>query len=262
MWRACARAAGLTAGLAAAVGALLAALPVTAVAVAATPPKTVASACPAPQAAVQEFFLPADCVGCWAEPAAAATSAWRFDWITPTSDSAPLAAGALPEAVERALRLGQGQDVTSTSGGQQVRRQAAHAPLAGLQIRVESGPAWQGYFATQLALRKPGRADAAATATATHSNALPPGSSAWLALVELVSAGSDGTPVARALVRSVAGPLPLDALAMLKPGQAMTHLRALRWPASAEPLHLQARAWIEGPDGRLLAVVADRCPAP
>ena len=268
MWRACARAAGLTAGLAAAVGALLAALPVTAVA--ATPPKTVASACPAPQAAVQEFFLPADCVGCWAEPAAAATSAWRFDWITPTSDSAPLAAGALPEAVERALRLGQGQgqgqgqDVTSTSGGQQVRRQAAHAPLAGLQIRVESGPAWQGYFATQLTLRKPGRAGAAATATtaATHSTALPPGSSAWLALVELVSAGSDGTPVARALVRSVAGPLPLDALAMLKPGQAMTHLRALRWPASAEPLNLQARAWIEGPDGRLLAVVADRCPPP
>ena len=119
-------------------------------------------------------------------------------------------------------------------------------------MRMASGPAWQGYFGTQLTLRLTGRPGAAKTTTA-----LPAGSTAWLALVELVRAGSDGTPVARALVRSVAGPLPLTALA---PNQTMTHLRALRWPASAEPLHLQARAWIEGPDGRLLAVVADRCP--
>ena len=86
--------------------------------------------------------------------------------------------------------------------------------------------------------------------------ALPAGSSAWLALVEQVSAGSDGTPIARSLLRSVAGPLPL---ASLQPGKPLTHLRALRWPASAEPTRLQARAWIEAPDGRLLAVAADQC---
>ena len=71
-----------------------------------------------------------------------------------------------------------------------------------------------------------------------------------------MSAGSDGTPIARSLLRSVAGPLPLGTL---QPGKTMTHLRALRWPASAEPTRLQARAWIEGPDGRLLAVAADAC---
>lgn len=222
-------------------------------ALAATPSKTVVSACPAQQAAVQEFFMPADCADCWAAPAGAAPGAWRFDWITPAADSAPLAAGALPEAVERSARLGLGPPQAG-NGRQQMQHQAARPPLAGLQMRMESGPAWQGYFGTQLTLRLTDRAGAARTTTT-----LPAGSTAWLALVELVRAGSDGTPVARALVRSVAGPLPLTAL---RPGQAMTHLRALRWPASAEPRHLQARAWIEGPDGRLLAITADRCPPP
>ena len=100
---------------------------------------------------------------------------------------------------------------------------------------------------------------------AAASSRLPAGSSGWLALVEPVPAGSDGTPVARALVRTVAGPLALDAA---PPDQALirrirptgvTHLRALRWPAGAEPTRLQARAWIEGPDGTILAVAADHC---
>ena len=222
-------------------------------ALAATPPKIVASACPAPQAAVQEFFMPADCTDCWAAPAGAAPGAWRFDWITPTTDSAPLAAGALAESADRAARVGPSLAQTG-SGSQAMQRQTARPALTGLQMRMQSGPAWQGYFGTQLTLRLTGRPGAIQAATA-----LPVGSTAWLALVELVRAGSDGTPVARALMRSVAGPLPLTALA---PNQTMTHLRALRWPASAEPLHLQARAWIEGPDGQLLAVVADRCPPP
>ena len=218
---------------------------------AATPPKPATSACPAPQAAVQEFFMPADCADCWAAPAGAAASAWRFDWIIPAADSAPLAAGALAESADRAARTGQ-SPARAGSGSQAIQRQAARPPLSGLQMRMESGPAWQGYFGTQLTLRLAGRPGATQA-----TRARPAGSTAWLALVELVRAGSNGTPVARALVRSVAGPLPLTALA---PNQTMTHLRALRWPASAEPLHLQARAWIEGPDGQLLAVVADRCP--
>lgn len=225
-------------------------------ALAAPPPKAPVSACPTPQATVQEFFLPADCADCWAAPAGAAPGAWRFDWITPAADTAPLAAGALPEAVDRAARLGLGAPQAG-NGHQQMQRQAARPTLAGLQMRMESGPAWQGYFGTQLTVRLTGRPD-----TTQAIPALLAGSTAWLALVELVRAGSDGTPVARALVRSVAGPLPLDALRTLKSGQSMTHLRALRWPTSAEPLHLQARAWIEGPDGQLLAVVADRCPPP
>ncbi len=152
-----------------------------------------------------------------------------------------MAAAALPEAADRIARLGLALPGTSQTLQQ---AHAAPPPLAGLRLKASSGPAWQGYFGVQLTLQtRPG-------------TALPAGSTAWLALVEQVDAGSDGTPVARSLLRSVAGPLPLGTL---QPGKPLTHLRALRWPTSAEPTRLQARAWIEGPDGRLLAVAADAC---
>ena len=224
-------------------------------------PKGPGTACPPAQAATLERLFSADCADCWSAPATPpATSApsakprsaapgngrtgpalWRFDWITPGADGAPLAAGALPEAADRVARLG-----FEWSGLSQTLQQSrvAAPPLAGLRIKASSGPAWQGYFGVQLTLQT------------TSATALPAGSTAWLALVEQVSEGSDGTPVARSLLRSVAGPLPLTTL---QAGKPMTHLRALRWPASAEPTRLQARAWIEGPDGRLLAVAADAC---
>ncbi len=201
------------------------------------------SSCPGARASVRENLFSADCAGCWAATGPA-TNGWRWDWITPGSASAPLAAGALPESAERALRLG----LPALPADQaQVHTRATLPALPGLRLHMVSGPAWQGYFGLEMRLRSSGKSP------------LPKGSSAWLALVELVPAGSDGSPVARALVRSVAGPLPLDALNALQPGQPMTHLRALRWPASAEPTRLQARGWIEGPDGTILATAADRC---
>ena len=209
-------------------------------------------ACPPAQAATLERLFSADCADCWSAPAAqilpAAPGAakpgpatWRFDWITPGAEGAPLAAGALPEAADRVARLG-----LALPGASQTLQQARAAPLplAGLRLKASSGPAWQGYFGVQLTL------------LTNRQTALPAGSTVWLALVEQVDAGSDGTPVARSLLRSVAGPLPLSTL---QPGKPLTHLRALRWPTSAEPTRLQARAWIEGPDGRLLAVAADAC---
>ncbi len=215
---------------------------------AALPAAAAAPACPAPQAAVAEALFSADCAQCWAAAAGPTVpaNAWRFDWISPGGDAAPLAAGALPESAERGQRLGAAAAATSPAPA---RWQAAGKPLPGLHLRVESGPAWQGYFGLQLSLT--------ATKRAAHTTTLPAGATAWLALVEQVPAGNDGSPIRRALVRSVAGPLPLHAL---QPGKTMTHLRALRWPASAEPTRLQARAWIEAADGRLLAVAADRCP--
>ena len=54
----------------------------------------------------------------------------------------------------------------------------------------------------------------------------------------------------------MAGPLPLGAL---RPGQPLNHLAALRWPEGTQVDRLQARGWVEGPDGALLAVAADHC---
>jgi len=196
--------------------------------------------CPPGGAQLAEAFIAADCADCWTAPAPAPATAratprgWRLDWITPAGDDAALSAAALPEAAERARRAA---SAPAPTGWPPARR-----------LDVASGPAWAGYFGVQLRLQR--------TPPQPHSTRLPPGSTGWLALVELLPAGTDGTPVPRALVRSVTGPLPVDGAG------PVSHLRALRWPEGARAERLQARGWIEGPDGRVLLMAADRCPAP
>jgi hypothetical protein len=197
--------------------------------------------CPRGGAAVVERFISADCPDCWAAPDVASTpaGAWLFDWIAQTTagNDAPLAAAANTEAQERAQRAGG----PSPTGAQSLTVRTTLPHSAGLKLNVQSGPAWNGYFGLRLEAR--GR--------------VPAGSSAWLALVELIPANAEGSVAERQLVRSVAGPLPLDAL---RAGRATSHLRALRWPETAQPTRLQARGWIEAPDGALLAIATDRCP--
>ncbi len=219
-------------------------------ALAALQPAVAKPACPAATAATLERVYSADCPGCWADdrpPAGhpgGARPGWLFDWIVPAATDAALAAGALPESTERLQRLRPGSRAALPDVAPLQALGAPRRSLAAGGLQVQSGPAWHGYFGLELRLAGPAR------------SRLPAGSSGWLALVEQVPAGSDGTAVPRALVRSVAGPLALDSAPR---GLPISHLRALRWPAGAEPTRLQARAWIEAPDGRLLLVVADRC---
>lgn len=200
-----------------------------------------APTCPRAGAAVLERFISADCPDCWSAPtvAAAPPGAWLFDWIaaTPADTEAALAAAATVEAQERAQRAGGPAPI----GLQTLNVRGTLPRTSPLRLSVQSGPAWSGYFGLRLEAR--GR--------------VPAGSSAWLALVEMIPANAEGSVAERQLVRSVAGPLPLDGL---RGGRAMSHLQALRWPETAEPTRLQARGWIEGPDGALLAIATDRCP--
>jgi len=153
---------------------------------------------------------------------------------------APLSAAASPESGARAERaMGQ----APATGAQQARRQDRLPAPKGLRLQVQSGPAWSGYFGLQLTVQGP----------------LPAGSSGWLALVEHLPAGSEGSAVPRQLLRSVVGPLDLGSAAGRGGAQ---HLRALRWPAGAEPARLEARGWVEAADGQLLAVSEARCKAP
>ena len=212
---------------------------------AASAAKAAASAtCPSARAATQEVFIAADCDSCWSAPPADSSQAfggWRFDWIMPGAADAPLAGAALREAGDRLQRLAQ---TAPPANAQRQHRQKSAAGPGPITLDVAAGLPMNGYYALQLSVgSRPGQA-------------LPAGSSAWLALVEMVPAGRDGTPVARALVRSVAGPLSLQAL---RPGKALDHLAAMRWPEGAQIDRLQARGWVEAPDGRLLAVVAERC---
>jgi hypothetical protein len=107
-------------------------------------------------------------------------------------------------------------------------------------LTVASGPAFNGYIGVQLDGR--GR--------------WPAGTSAWIALVESVPSGTDGTPVPRQLVRTVAGPLEP---AELRSGERWRVLRSMRWPETAKPERLHARAWLERADGRIVAMAGERC---
>jgi hypothetical protein len=203
-----------------------------------------AKACPTNTAALSEVFIAADCADCWAAARPQARPAvrpgWRLDWISPAGADAALSAAALPEAADRASRR-------AALGA---RTDAAPPPRnATWQLAVVSGPAWNGYLGVQLKLQPstPGKPPAR----------LPEGSTAWMALVELLPAGSEGSATDRALVRSVVGPLPL-----LDTQRNFQQLRALRWPETAKPERLQARAWIESPSGQVLLMAADRCPPP
>ena len=194
---------------------------------------------------MREIFIAADCSHCWGEAAAEAKApaGWRFDWIVPAAEDAAMAVAALPEAAERAQRAS-GAAGRPAPGAQTTQHRPPLAARPTPRLSVVSGLPWQGYIGVELSLRQEG------------TRRWPAGSSAWVALVELVDAGTEGTPVSRALVRTVAGPLPLPQAGK----RPLKHLKALRWPATALPERLQARAWIEGPNGALLAVAADRCP--
>jgi len=185
--------------------------------------------CPAPEARVLlERFIPADCEACWREGTPPTGAPAVLDWIVPSprGEEAPLSAAALPEARGRAGAL--------VADATLPRRHALTAP-ASLRVAVLDGPAWNGYVGLQLQVQQPG-------------GALPKGAVGYLALIENVAAGDEGTPVARRLVRVLAGPLPLD------PSQGTNdHLRALRIPLGARIERLGSVGWVENAAGQVLA---------
>ena len=186
--------------------------------------------CPAPAARVLlERFVPADCEACWRDAVAPAGAPAVLDWIVPSAygDEAPLSAAAFAEAADRAGALA--ADAT-------MHRRHALAPSAGLHVSVQDGPAWNGYIGLQLRVQR------------QRGGALPLGAVAYLALVENVAAGDEGTPIMRRLVRVLAGPLPLDAERV-----SNEHLRALRVPTGARAERLGSVGWVENPSGQVLA---------
>lgn len=202
---------------------------------------------PAPRVLI-ERYLSADCNLCWAavppSPVPAPDpSAPRFvlDWIVPSArgEDAPLAVAALPEARDRVARGNVLRDDETL---------VLSTPLPGrsaLALTVLDGPAWNGYVGLQW------------QASYASGLPLPKGASGWLALVENVPAGSEGTPVARRLVRTLVGPLPLEGLVQ---GRSVDHLRAVRLPENAKPERLSSVGWIETAAGKVLAIAERRDP--
>jgi hypothetical protein len=137
--------------------------------------------------AVLERFISADCAECWRDKATPEPAAGTFaiDWVVPglKGDSAPLSAVALDDAMERLYALG--KPVPARSDAVFSQRSGDRIPL-----RLAQGDAFNDYIGTSMELRSPGREEW----------------QPWLLLVESLPAGTEGSPVARNLVRNVFRP--------------------------------------------------------
>ena len=218
---------------------------------AAKPAPGVAANCPAHATALVEHFIGADCMDCWkaTPPGAGAedigASEWSLDWIAPATDDAAMAAGALPESVDRLARLGPYlPSALATQPAAFDSRTALDAPGAKRRFYVHSSLPHNGYMGVQM-----------------HATGVwPAGSSAWIALVELIPVGTRDTVLPRRLVRVLVGPLKLPAGPGAK--NAVAPLYGLRWPENAHADQLVATAWVEGADGRIVQIATDRCADP
>jgi hypothetical protein len=213
--------------------------------------------CPATATALVEHFIGADCIDCWKAapaapgqppiPGAEATAAtdWSLDWIVPTADDAPMAPGALPEAADRLARLGPHLTARLQVPPAAFDTLSALAP-AGRQRKfyVHSSLPHSGYMGVQM----------------HATGAWATGSTAWIALVELLPEGTRDTRIPRHLVRVLVGPLALPQAPGAK--NAVAPLYGLRWPENAHADRLMATAWIEAPDGHVVQIASDRCADP
>lgn len=167
-----------------------------------------------------------------------------LDWIVPgeRGDDAPLAAAATPEAAARQAGLG-----GSAHGGSDVHVTDLPARPLG-RLRVGQGPPVADYLGATAYFTPP---------------AHPAGPYRLsVALVESIAAGTEGTPVARQLVRGAfdtTWAAPATATAAARKGQHWMELRPMRIPEGAQPERLRVLAWVQDGAGRLVAAAQSRC---
>jgi hypothetical protein len=191
--------------------------------------------------ALLERFINADCEACWSDPDTpkAAARELALDWVLPGAkgDDAPLSSVARRDALLRLETLGRKPPEQSDA--------ARHPIEAGRQkLRVAHGLAVNDYIGTSISLQQPGAQKW----------------SAWLALVETVPAGVEGSPVERNLVRNTFQP-PWEEVRTV-PGSRPTPLlesRPMQIPEGAKPARLRVVGWLEDSRGHIRAIAQSRC---
>lgn len=200
---------------------------------------------PQPPRVLLERFVAARCVACWKELPPLLQEhrdAWALDWIVPAPPDTPppgtprlafLHGAAMPASATRMGRLGGplAPDEAFTLSHPLPQRSALN-----LQVRD-----------TRLA---GGKIELRMAARFTSQRPLPAGLQGWLALVERLPAGDEGSSVDRQVVRALVGPLPLEGLAR----QPIDHLRTVDMPAQGDPQQFAAVGWVETTRGRVIAV--------
>ena len=198
--------------------------------------------------ALIERFISADCASCWSDAKTVKPKAGELalDWIVPTAkgDDAPLSAAATRDAQYRLNALNQAAPKTTFN----LRRQAFAKPLP---LRVARGVALGGYVGASIALT-PARGDT----LPIHPMI------AHLLLVEEIPAGTDGTPVARNLVRNsleVRWNEPGESAPQADARKRLFESRPMSIPRGANPDRFRVVGWVEDVNGSVIASAASVC---
>ena len=192
-----------------------------------------------------ERFLNADCATCWTDPATIrpAEGAVALDWVVPgsRSDDAPLSAVATRDALYRLDALKQSVPATSQTVQHPVKG------IPGAQLRVAHGLPVADYLGVSIEL-KPVPAAARQPWTA------------WLALVETLPAGTEGSPVERNLVRNLLSGSWDGRKKLSKDEQdRFFEARSMAITSAASPNRLRVIGWVEDAEGRVLVAAQSRC---
>ncbi len=158
-------------------------------------------------------------------------------------DDAPLSAAATRDALARLQALG--QDAPQAASTLTTRTEPAGAP----RLRVAMGPAVNGYVGASIELRSP--------------TTLKRPFTAWLALVETIPPGVEGSPVERNLVRNVLIPAWSGHNLLSKSNRLrLIDSRAMSIPAGANPEHLRVIGWVQPAQGPVSVIAQSRCAPP
>lgn len=197
---------------------------------------------------LMERFINADCETCWTDPATpkAGAGVVALDWIVPGSkgDDAPLSAVAIRDAGTRLQALGE-----ATPAGSSTRNRAVKPVLAST-LRVAHGLPVADYIGASMELKP--------IPVAARNQRW----TSWLALVETLPAGTEGSPVARNLVRNLLQSSWDGRKKLLKGEQNRFYeLRPMAFAAAANPNRLRVIGWVEDEKGRVVAAAQSRCTA-
>ncbi len=195
--------------------------------------------------ALLERFVNADCEGCWKDPKTppARDGELALDWIVPgiRGDDAPLAAAASRDGLARLASLRRKPPLQADAS----RRQRLADTRS---LRVAHGLPFNGYVGASIEL-KPG-----------HGGPW----TAWLLLVETLPAGTEGSPVARNLVRNVlqtswANKGPLSKGEGEGNSERLWESRSMSIAEGADANRLRVVGWVEDSRGRIKAIAQSRC---
>lgn len=198
---------------------------------------------------LMERFINADCDSCWTDPATPQpdTGAVALDWVLPgrQGDDAPLSAVASRDALARLQATGERVPEKNLT--------LAHAvkALRGSTLRVAHGLPLADYLGASIELKP---IPAAAKQQRWTS---------WLALVETLPAGTEGSPIERNLVRNMLQSIWDGRKQLSKTEQnRFFESRSMNIAPAANPNRLRVIGWVENEKGHIVAAAQSRCATP